>query len=325
MTKDVIAWDNAVELAGAGALDQQPAAVYLAGLSSGSRRTMGQALETIAGLVSDGQADAWTLNWSKLRFQHTAAIRSRLAETYAPATANKMLSALRGTLKAAWKLGQMSAEDYHRAVGVGAVEGETLPAGRAITAGELAALLAACEADQTPAGVRDAAIIGLLYSCGLRRAELVALDLADYDAEGGELVVRGKRKRQRLVYPANGAMLALADWLTIRGDEPGALFWPIRKGGHVKQGRLTSQAVYLILTVRAEQAGVKELSPHDFRRTFVSDLLDKGVDIVTVQKLAGHADVSTTARYDRRPERAKREAAQKLHVPYRRRTLPGTG
>jgi hypothetical protein len=92
-----------------GALDQNPAVVYLAGLGEGSRRTMHQALNTIAGLAIEG-SDALAFPWASLRFQHTQAIRSRLAEIYAPATANKMLSALRGTLKAAWKLEQMSAE-----------------------------------------------------------------------------------------------------------------------------------------------------------------------------------------------------------------------
>ena len=120
----------------------------------------------------------------------------------------------------------------------------------------------------------------------------------------------------------DGAAAALADWLTIRGDGPGALFVNIWKGGHLKGNRLTTQAVYHILQKRAAQAGVKDLSPHDFRRTFVGDLLDAGADIAVVQRLAGHASVTTTARYDRRPEQAKRKAARLLHVPYRRRTLP---
>ena len=104
-----------------------------------------------------------------------------------------MQSALRGVLKAAWKLGQVSAEDYHRAADVGSVKGETLPAGRSITPGEIAALADACAANQSASGVRDAAIIGLLYSCGLRRAELVGLDTEDYDTEAGTLEIRRRK------------------------------------------------------------------------------------------------------------------------------------
>ncbi len=112
-----------------------PVAVYLAGLSAGSRRTMLGALDTMAGLAAGGRADARSFPWHELRHQHTAAIRSRLAEQYSAATANKMLAALRGVLKAAWRLGLMDGETYHRAVAVTSVKGCVLPKGRSLTAG----------------------------------------------------------------------------------------------------------------------------------------------------------------------------------------------
>lgn len=68
-------------------------------------------------------------------------------------------------------------------------------------------------------------------------------------------------------------------------------------------------------------AGVKPFTPHDLRRTFVSRLLDSGVDIAIVAKMAGHSNIQTTARYDRRPEEAKQRAANLLQIPYPRRVL----
>lgn len=226
-----------------------------------------------------------------------------------------------GDFKAAWLLGQLTADEYQKAIDVKGPMGTTLPAGRELQAGEISALIFCCDDDTTPAGPRDAAIIALAYSCGLRRAEIVGLDLEDYELETARLRILGKRRKERNAYLAEGAARALADWLAIRGEDPGPLFFRVNKGGRLTPGRLTTQAVYNLLQKRAELAGVKSCSPHDMRRTFVSDLLEAGADIATVSKMAGHANVNTTARYDRRPEEAKRKAAGLLHVPYRGRLV----
>ncbi len=139
------------------------------------------------------------------------------------------------------------------------------------------------------------------------------------DAEAARLKVRGKGRKERLAYACEGESEALADWLKVRPDNPGPLLLPIRKGGAILAGRLSTQAVYEILRSRGRKAEVKPFSPHDLRRTFVGSLLDAGADVSVVSKLAGHASVTTTARYDRRGEKAKRKAASLLHVPYRRR------
>jgi integrase/recombinase XerC len=311
--------NNSLTLTSPLPLDQNPAAVYIAslgGIHSTGGRTQAQALRVIA-RVCDTDPDS--LNWASLRYQHTAAIRSRLASEYAPATANKMLSALRQTLKQAWLLGQMSVDDYMRASKLEPVTGETVPAGRELSPDEIKALIDACKADpNTHAGTRDAAMIALMYIALLRREEVATLSLDNYDPKTGRLTLTGKRNKQRSDYITNGARDALNDWLSIRGTQPGALFIAVNKSGKLDAqcDHMSPQAIYNMAAKRGLSAGLSHFSPHDFRRTGISDYLDAGVDIVTVSKVAGQKNVQTTARYDRRPEEAKRKAANLLHVPY---------
>ncbi len=79
---------------------------------------------------------------------------------------------------------------------------------------------------------------------------------------------------------------------------------------------MNAQSIYDMLKKRGMQASVKAFTPHDLRRTFVGDMLERGVDIAIVASIAGHTSVDTTRRYDRRPEAIKKNAADKLHFPY---------
>lgn len=299
--------------------DRNPAAVYLASLGKGSRRAMLQALRKVAELLTGKETHPVALPWWELEYQHTQALRSQLAERYAPAAANKILAALRGVLREAWRLGHMGAEAYHRAADVKVVKGQPVPKGRAITTGEIVALVNVCADDPSPIGVRDTAMLAVLWSGGLRRAEVVSLDLADYEPESGALTVRqAKGGKGRIVYLKNGASEAVDAWLEERGQEGGPLFYRFRKGGAMLPERITDQTVMATVLKRAKQANIRPFSPHDLRRTYAGELLDAGADLITVQNLMGHASPNTTARYDRRGERAKQAASARIAFPYTR-------
>jgi len=296
--------------------DQNAALIYLSSLSSAAgRRTQAQVLRVLADWMG-GTIES--VEWGKLRYQHTATLRTKAVEAgYSPASRNKFLAALRGVLKHAWRLGQISAEDYQRASDLGTAKGSTLPAGRYITKDEIRTLMAACARDHSTAGVRDAAMIGMMYFEGVRREEIVGLDLADYNPKNGETIIKGKGNKERLAFLTNGAALAMSDWLTLRGDQPGALFLAIHKNGKNRPERsLSAQAVYNMITKRIQEAGLKDISPHDFRRTCISDMLDVGNDLSMVSSIVGHANPQTTKRYDRRPDKEKRIAAERMEIPY---------
>jgi site-specific recombinase XerD len=292
---------------------RNPAEVYLDRLAPRSRTTMLGALGIVVAIL--GAADPLVHPWGSMTYDEAQRVRAVLAGRYAPATANKLLAAVRGTLQEAWRLGEMDAEVYHRVSDLQNVRGYRLPKGRLLSQDELARLFRTCKRDKTPAGARDAAILAMLYASGLRRSEIVGVNLEDWAPETGALTIRkGKGNKSRGVY-VEQAHREMAAWLRVRGNEPGALFSAINKAGHLTTRRLSDSSIAYILKQRAKQAGVVAFGPHDLRRTFISTLLDAGADIATVQSLAGHANIQTTSRYDRRGDETRRKAASLIPMP----------
>jgi integrase len=121
-----------------------------------------------------GYSSAREVPWAQLRHVHVQAIRTKLGEKYKPATAKRYLSALKGVLREAWRLGDFPGEELQRIRDVRSVPGSAIPAGRALSKGELKALMDGCS-DDTPMGARDAAVIALGYGAGLRRTEIAGL------------------------------------------------------------------------------------------------------------------------------------------------------
>lgn len=289
-----------------------PAAAYLASLASGhSRRAMAQSLRVIVILATDGAlGDPASFPWHELTAAHTMAIRAELVRSdAAPATVNRHLSALRGVLRSAWRLGLMNADDYHRAADVACIEAESIDAGRMLNEGELQAIFRTVDGDAFR-DARDRAILAVMYGCGLRRSEVCGL--AVDDASDSLLVRRGKGAKPRLVPVSHWVRQALAAWLEARGNEPGVLFV---SAGDVVFRPLTPQTVMDVCERRARLAGIESFTPHDLRRSFISNLLTVGVDSSTIQRLAGHRDVRTTMRYDRRPMDEQRRGVQRLVSP----------
>lgn len=294
-------------------LTAHPAVVYLRSLSPKSQITMRGALNIIAKLLTNGECDHLSLNWAKLTYQHTAAVQAALLETCAPATAATRMCALKRTLKECKRLGLITGDRLESAVDLPSIRvPETLP-GRALDVSEIEALMAVCEQDTTKQGVRDLAIISILRGCGLRRDKVATLQLEHLDIETGTLqVLKAKGGKNRLVYLSEEAMVYVNRWLAVRGNRPGPLLCPIRKGGRIEYRCMSGQNIYLIVEKRVTEAGLEKLTPQDFRRTFCSDLFDAGVDPVMVQQLVGHASLQTTAKYDRRKEALKRQAIKNL-------------
>lgn len=314
----------------------QPALVYLAALAPGSRPTMASSLQLVAEILTTGACDLESMPWHLLRRPHLNAVREWLQENRSPATANRVLAAVRGVLKNAWELGLLDAESYHRAVAVKNLKATQADraTGRALSTGEVRELMSACLADEGAVGLRDGLIIVLGVYGGLRRAEIAGLDVADVDFEDEQLTIRGKRRKTRVLPLVGGMLDLLADWVHVRGGSTGsptgstpstgsgaesALLIRVRKGGEMLYERLSVQAIHEIVQRRGEQAGVRKFSSHDLRRSFAGDLLDAGADIATVADLMGHSNVQTTRLYDRRGQRARVKAMGMRHVQYERR------
>lgn len=296
-----------------------PAVVYLASISARSRKTQLDSMRIVARRL--GFERVGDVNWPalgrspmRLAFLH-AALRATT-----PSTGNKCLYVTRSLLLACVRLRQLTRDEYEIARDVlQAFPGQRQRAARYIERDELEKLFAAAQRphDAGPAyTARDVALLAILFGGGLRRDEASTLDLSSWDGRAGTLRFIGKGNKERTVPMPPAACRAIDDWLKHRGRAAGPLLLAMtRYGWRPTAARLTEAGVYACVKRLAEAAGLASVSPHCFRATYISEMLDIA-DAITVAQLAGHANVSTTMGYDRRPERSRAEAVGKLRVPY---------
>lgn len=209
----------------------------------------------------------------------------------APATSARKLSAIRGFYRHMKRRGIVGANPW---IGIrGPKQGKKLPDFLSV---DEAFVLVEAPDPETPMGLRDRAILELLYAGGLRVSELAGLDLGDVDS--GLVKVLGKGNKERVVPVGSKALDALNRYLTVRGaldvkrNFPKALF--LSRVGT----RLTTRSIArMIDRVVMQVAMLRHVHPHALRHTFATHLLDGGADLRDIQELLGHARLSTTQRY----------------------------
>jgi integrase/recombinase XerC len=229
-------------------------------------------------------------------------------QNYARSTVARRLAAVRTWCRFLCRQGVLGSNP---AVGLrGPRQDKKLP--HFLTREDLLRLLEAPPAEE-PLGLRDRALLEVLYSAGLRVGELTGLDLPDVDLDGGLATVRGKGRKERLALLGPQAVEAVRAWLPVRQAlwkprAQDALF--LNKNGT----RLTSRSVGRLLEKYLTLAGLDpRTSPHTLRHSFATHLLDAGADIRSVQELLGHRSLSTTQIYTHVTTQRLRDSYHKAH------------
>jgi integrase/recombinase XerD len=226
-----------------------------------------------------------------------------------PATVARRLSALRALYRFLVQEGEAGADPTEDVRG----PRRRRPLPKVLSREEVARLLSQPPA-QTPEGLRDRAILELLYASGLRVAELVGLEVGDVDLEAEVVRVMGKGRRPRVVPMGTYAVRALEAYLNLgrpailRGRQSRALF--VRRGGK----SLSRQRVWGMLRRYARLAGISTpVSPHMLRHSFATHLLEGGADLRAVQELLGHASIATTQIYTHVTREQLRQVFDRAH------------
>jgi len=234
----------------------------------------------------------------------------RLENGYQARSTARLLSGLRGFYRYLLREGDIAVDPTLR-VELPRV-GRPLP--KAISEADVEALLAAPDIDD-PLGLRDRAMLEVLYACGVRVSELVGLTLEQVSLRQGILRAFGKGRKERLVPLGEEALAWLERYLreargTLLAGRPCDALFPSQRGE-----QMTRQTFWHRIKLHARTAGIStSISPHTLRHAFATHLLNHGADLRTVQMLLGHSDLSTTQIYTH-IARARLQALHAMHHP----------
>lgn len=299
---------------------RNPLTLYLTRLAPSSQLTMRYVLQDAADRLGFEDINLEDIDWHLLQPEHVIALVAALREDgYAPNTSSLYVNAVRGVMNEAWRLSLISQEHLLRMRTVKAAPGTRLGQGRNLRRTLIREMMEVCAADPRPQGLRDAAVIGILYGSGMRKSESVNLDLAQINFAERSLRVIGKGNKELVKYAPDWAFAKLQAWLAFRREQlkegeqdDSFLFNRIRRGSHITRERITKHAIYYIARQRGEQVGVK-IMPHDFRRSFITRVIEEH-DLSIAQKLAHHTNIQATASYDVRDDNERRRAVDRFDL-----------
>lgn len=213
----------------------------------------------------------------------------------APATVNRRLAALRSVVKLARLLGRVS-----WALEVPGVEATAYRDTRGPGVAGFRAMLGAVSARGDAKGLRDRALLRLMFDMALRRGEVAGLDVEHYDRAAGTLSILGKKRRERvrLTVPVPTRQ-ALEAWLRSRGEEPGPLFVALDRASGASSSRLTGRSVARIVAAAGQAGGVGVVRPHGLRHAAITHMLEAtGGNVSQVARFSRHRDVRTVELYN---------------------------
>jgi len=164
---------------------------------------------------------------------------------------------------------------------------------------------------ETEIGLRDKAILELMYACGLRVSEAVDLKMSDVDVDTGILTCKGKGSKTRKVPIGKSAIECLKNYLIIRRDKENIEINNLFVSGLGKP--INRQTIFKFIKIYAEKIGLEDVSPHTLRHSFATHLIQNRADIRSVQQMLGHADISTTQIYTHITDTHLRKTYEKFH------------
>jgi len=295
-----------------------PAESYMRTLSDLSQSTIRSYLRNVARIFDKNIED---FPWHQLDQDVVIYILDNLTKTgLAPGTVGSYLSAIKGVCLSALNKKLISPERHHLINMIKKPKGSRVKKEGTLLSGEnIRDLIKTCELDfNKTKGIRDKAIIIILRGCGLRRSELINIRINTINFAEKRLTVVGKGNKEREIWFNDRVKEVMSDWLDIINNsslkiaEDNFLFLRAHKSGKIINQRICSQTIFDVLQAKQKMIVVKKFGPHDFRRTYITELINNGNAIEDIQGLVGHSSPETTRVYDLNKKRNLKKIGQDI-------------